>query len=43
MLGEDLSNAVSKLVQDSEGVDDSKPLSVTEMLLTLFCNELKVF
>lgn len=43
MLGEDLSNAVSKLLQDGEGVDVGKPLLVPEMLLVFFYSELKVF
>lgn len=43
MLGEDLSNAVSKLVQDGEGLDDSKALLVTEMLFIIFYSELEVF
>lgn len=40
MLDEDLSNAVSKLVQDGKGENDGKPLLVTEFLL--FYSELKV-
>lgn len=43
MLGDDLSNAVSKLIQDGEGVDDGKPLLATGMLLICFYTELKVF
>lgn len=42
MLDEDLSNAVSKLVQDGKGENDGKPLLVTEFLLILFYSELKV-
>lgn len=43
MLGEDLSNALSKLVHDGKGVDDGKPVLATEMLLIFFYTELKVF
>lgn len=42
-MGEELSNAVSKLLPDGEGVGDGKPLLVPEMLLIFFYSELKFF
>lgn len=43
MLGEDFSNAIFKLVKDDVGVDDGKPLLVTECYLDFFYSVLKVF
>lgn len=43
MLGEDFSKAVFKLVKGDEGVDDGKPLLVTECYLYFFYSVLKVF